>query len=262
MDLLTDRAHGARIYDYVLGGKDHYALDRAAADASRRLWPALRVHMRENRRFMHRVARYLAEQGVRQFLDVGAGIPASPNLHEVVQAVAPDCRVVYVDNDPMVLAHARARMAGTPEGRTAYVCADMRDPDAVLAAPQLRETLDLTEPVGLTLIAMMHFVADDDEAHQMVQRAVDALAPGSYVAASVATDDFAPAPLAEVQRVYEAYGETLRLRTRAQVERFFAGLAPVEPGVVQVHKWRPEPGAAPVADADVAMYGAVARKPC
>ncbi len=259
MDLGTDRAHGARIYDYILGGKDHYAIDRAAGDASLRLWPALRVHMLENRSFMHRAGRYLAEQGVRQFLDIGTGIPTSPNLHEVVQAITPDARVVYVDNDPTVLAHARARMTSTPPGRTAYICADMREPDAVLDAPQLRETLDLTEPVGLTLIAALHFVLDDEEAARVVHRFVDALAPGSYVAASIATDDFAPIPLAGVQRVYEAYGETLRWRTKAQVEELFAGLQLVEPGIVQIHKWRPDRGAPAVADADIAMYGVIAR---
>ncbi|GAA5116928.1 SAM-dependent methyltransferase [Pseudonocardia adelaidensis] len=261
MDLAIDRAHGARIYDYILGGKDNYAVDRAAGDASLRLWPALRVHMSENRSFMHRVARHLAERGVRQFLDIGTGIPTSPNLHEVVQAVAPDARIVYVDSDPTVLAHARARMTSTPEGRTAYVCADMREPDTVLNAPQLRATLDLGEPVGLTLIAVLHFIAEDDLAHQVVQRLVDALAPGSFVGASIATDDFAPVPLAQVQHVYEAYGETVRWRSKAQAEKFFAGLEILDPGIVQIHKWRPQRGTAPIADADIAMYGAVARKP-
>jgi SAM-dependent methyltransferase len=261
VDLGIDRAHGARIYDYILGGKDHYAIDRAAGDASLRLWPALRVHMLENRSFMHRVARYLAEQGVRQFLDIGTGIPTSPNLHEVVQAVVPDARVVYVDNDPTVLAHARARMAGSPQGRTAYVCADMREPDALLATSQVRDTLDLAEPVGLTLIAVLHFVTEDHLAHKVVRHLVDALAPGSFLAASIATDDFAPIPLAGVQRVYEAYGETLRWRTKAQVEELFEGLDLVEPGIVQIHKWRPGPAAAPIPDSDVAMYGAVARTP-
>jgi SAM-dependent methyltransferase len=260
VDLGIDRAHGARIYDYILGGKDHYALDRAAGDASLRLWPALRAHMLENRNFMHRVARYLAEQGVRQFLDIGTGIPTSPNLHEVVQAVTPDARIVYVDNDPTVLAHARARMASTPDGRTAYVCADMREPDTVLDAPQLRDTLDLSEPVGLTLIATVHFLVEDDEAERVVKQFVGALAPGSYLAASIATDDFAPVPLAGVKRVYEAYGETLRFRTRSHAEGFFAGLDLVDPGVVPVHRWRPGRDAAPIPDADIAMYGGVARK--
>jgi trans-aconitate methyltransferase len=261
VDLQIDRAHGARIYDYLLGGKDHFAVDRAAAEASLRLWPALRAHMLENRSFMHRVVRHLAERGVRQFLDIGTGIPTSPNLHEVVQAVIPDARIVYVDNDPTVLAHARARMTSTPEGRTAYVCADAREPDALLSAPQLRATLDLDEPVALTLIGMLHFLTEDDLAHEVVRRLLDALAPGSHLAASIGTSEFAPIPLAEVQRVYEAYGESVRFRTKAEAELFFAGLEVLEPGLVQIHKWRPEPGAAPVPDVDIAMYGAVGRKP-
>ena len=260
MDLGTDRAHGARIYDYILGGKDNYAVDRAAGDASLLLWPALRVHMLENRSFMHRVGRYLAEQGVRQFLDIGTGIPTSPNLHEVVQAIIPDARVVYVDNDPTVLAHARARMASTPQGRTAYVRADMREPEAILSDPRLRDTLDVSEPIGLTLIAVLHFIPEDDLAHQVVRRLVDMLAPGSYLAASIATDDFAPIPLAGVQRVYEAYGEKVRFRTKAETEEFFAGLDVVDPGIVQIHKWRPLRDPAPIPDADVAMYGGIARK--
>jgi hypothetical protein len=260
MDLQTDRAHGARIYDYLLGGKDNYFTDRAAGDASLRAWPALRVHMQVNRSFMHRVARYLAEQGVRQFLDIGTGIPTSPNLHEVVQAVAPECRVVYVDNDDIVLAHARARMGGTHEGRTAYAKADLRDPDALLDSAALRETFDFTQPIALTILAMVHFITDDT-AHRVVRRMVDALPPGSYLATSVATDDFAPVQLDRVRQIYQAYGEMLRFRTKAQAEEFFAGLELVDPGLVQTHRWRPEPDAAPVADADVAMYGAVARKP-
>ena len=261
MDLKIDRAHGARIYDYILGGKDNYAVDRAAGEASLRLWPALRVHMLENRSFMHRVARYLAESGVRQFLDIGTGIPTSPNLHEVVQAIAPDARVVYVDKDPTVLAHAKARMASTPQGRTAYVCADMREPEAILSDPRLCDTLDLSQPVGLTLIAVLHFVPEDGLAQQVVRRLVDALVPGSYLAASIATDEFAPVPLAGVRQVYEAYGEKVRFWSKAETEDFFAGLDVVDPGIVQIHKWRPLPGAAPVPDADIAMYGGIARKP-
>jgi hypothetical protein len=263
VDLGTDRAHGARIYDYILGGKDHYAPDRAAGDATLQVWPALRIHMQANRSFMHRVARYLAaEKGIRQFLDIGTGIPTSPNFHEVVQAVAPDSRVVYVDNDPIVLVHARALMNSTPEGRTAYIQADMREPETILSAPELLDTLDLSRPIGLTLIAMVHFIEDDDEAYRVVKRIVDVLPSGSYFAAAVATDDFAPEPLARVQEVYHSHGETLKWRTRAQTEKFFEGLELEEPGVVQIHKWHPDPAdVGRIDDADIAMYGAIARKP-
>jgi hypothetical protein len=264
LDLHTDRAHGARIYDYVLGGKDNYALDRAAADAAMRAWPGLRTSMRSNRAFMQRVGRFLAgECGIRQFLDIGTGIPTSPNLHEVVQETAPDARIVYTDNDPIVLAHARALMASAPQGRTAYVHADLRDPAAILAAPQLRATLDLDRPVALLVIAVLHFIADDDEAHTVLGKLVEALPSGSFLAVSTATGDFDPEPLAGVVQAYEANGEVMKLRHQAQVERFFDGLELLEPGVVQAHKWRPDDIARALVknDADVAMYAGVARKP-
>ncbi|GAB2734051.1 SAM-dependent methyltransferase [Salinifilum aidingensis] len=263
MDLRTDVAHSARIYDAVLGGKDNYAADRDAAEAMLREWPALAVHMRANREFMHRAARYLAgECGVRQFVDIGTGIPTSPNLHEVAQRARPDARVVYVDNDPIVLAHSRALMASTPQGATAYVEADMRDPDAVLTAPQLRGTLDLGEPVALCVIAIVHFLLDADDAVGIVRRLLDPLPPGSYLATSIGTADFAPEEVGRVAREYAARDMPMRLRTAEEAGAFFDGLELVEPGLVQVHHWHPEPGAAEeVADEDVAMYGAVARKP-
>ena len=262
-DLGLDRAHGARIYDYVLGGKDNYELDRKAAEASLAAWPAMGISMRANRAFMHRVGRFLAaERGIRQFLDIGTGIPTKPNLHEVVQAVAPEARIVYVDNDPIVLAHARALMTSTPQGRTDYIDADMRDPDAILDAPQLRETLDLDQPTALTLIAMLHFIEDDEEAFRVVRRVIDVLPSGSYFAATIATDEFAPEPLAGVRAEYHAHGEALRFRTKAQALQFFEGLQLEDPGLVQVHKWRPDPDCiGRIGDADVAMYGAVGRKP-
>jgi S-adenosyl methyltransferase len=262
LDLGLDRAHGARIYDYVLGGKDNYELDRKAAEASLAAWPAMGISMRANRAFMHRVGRSLAaECSIRQFLDIGTGIPTKPNLHEVVQAVAPDARIVYVDNDPIVLAHARALMTSTPQGRTNYINADMRDPEAILHAPQLRETLDLDQPTALLLIAMLHFIEDDEEAFRVVRRVVDALPTGSYFAATIATADFAPEPLAKVREEYYAHGETLRFRTKAQALQFFEGLELEDPGLVQVHKWRADPDCTGrVDDADIAMYGAVGRK--
>lgn len=261
-DLRTDQAHGARIYDYILGGKDNYAADRAVGDASMAAWPALRTHMRANRTFMHRVGRFLAaERGITQFLDIGTGIPTEPNLHQIVQEVRPDSHIVYTDNDPIVLAHARALMAGTPEGRIAYIHADMRDVDALLESPQLRQVLDLSQPIGLLIIAVVHFIEDDDEAYQVVKRVVEAMPSGSFLAASIATDDLDPVPLAQVQQQYRAAGETLQFRSSDRALRFFDGLELEEPGLVQLHKWRPEPDAGEIADTDVAMYGAVARKP-
>jgi hypothetical protein len=262
VELQTDRAHGARIYDYILGGKDNFAVDREAGEGSLRIWPALRVHMQANRSFMHRVARFLAtECGVRQFLDIGTGLPTSPNLHEIVQSADPTARVVYTDNDPLVLAHARALMLGTAQGRTAYIAADMRDPQSIVTAPEFLRTLDLKQPVGLLLIAIVHFIEDDAEALRVVRQVLDVLPAGSYLAMSIATDIFDPIPLAKVQREYNRLGETLIFRDRAKALAFFDGLELVEPGLVQVHKWRPDGSESPgIADQDIAMFGAVARK--
>ncbi|MEU3933476.1 SAM-dependent methyltransferase [Streptomyces sp. NPDC029044] len=264
----TGSAHSARIYDYILGGDDHYPADREAGDAMCREWPALPVHMRANRDFMHRVVRHLArEAGIRQFLDIGTGIPTSPNLHEIAQDAAPGARVVYVDNDPLVLALSRGLLSGTPEGRTAYVEADMRDPAAILGAPGFRETLDLSEPVALTVIAIVHFMLDEHDAVGIVRRLLEPLPSGSCLAMSVGTADFAPDEVGRVAREYAARGMPMRLRTHAEAAEFFEGLDLVEPGVVQVHKWRPnrtdgtESSGEGIRDEDIAMYGAVARKP-
>lgn len=262
LDLGLDRAHGARIYDYILGGKDYYEFDRAAGEESLRAWPALRTHMRANREFMHRVGRFLAaERGIRQFLDIGTGIPTQPNLHEVVQAIAPDARIVYADNDPIVLAHARALMSSTPQGRTTYINADMREPETILGAPELRETLDLDQPIGLLLIAMLHFIEDDQEALRVARQVIDVLPSGSYFAATIATDDFDPEPLAKVRDLYHEHGETLQWRAKQQAQEFFTGLELEEPGLVQMHKWRPDSSNDGINDIDIAMYGAVARVP-
>jgi hypothetical protein len=262
-ELGFDRAHPARTYDYLLGGKDNYPRDREAAEAGLREWPAMRTSSRANREFMHRTARYLAaEQGITQFLDIGTGIPTEPNLHQVVQAVRPDAHVVYVDNDPIVLAHARALLIGTPEGITNYLQADLRQPQIILDSTELRDTLDLSKPVGLTLIAILHFLEDDSETMQIVRELTDALPAGSFLALSHATLDFDPEPLARVQDAYRARGVPLRLRTSAEIEEFFAGLRLIEPGVVQVHKWHPDDvELGGYSDKDIAIYGGLAQKP-
>lgn len=261
-DLLTDRAHSARIYDYILGGKTNYEADRVVADASMQYFPAIRISARANRAFMHRVARHLtAEHGIRQFLDIGTGIPTEPNLHQVAQAVAPDARVVYVDNDPIVLAHARALLASDRRGRTAYIDADLRQPEAILGAAELRDTLDLAQPTALTLIAITHFIEDDAEAYRVVQEVVKLLPSGSYLALTAATDDFDPETGARVREQYRSRGVPLRTRTKAETEQFFSGLELLDPGVVQVHRWRPDTEDIAVDDKDVGVYGGVARKP-
>ncbi|GIF72409.1 SAM-dependent methyltransferase [Asanoa siamensis] len=259
MDLHTDRPHPARVYDYLLGGTQNFPADRAAAEAGMKANPAGRVPPMENRAFLRRVVRHLAaERGIRQFLDIGSGIPTSPNVHEVAQAVAPDARVVYVDKDPLVLAHAQALLSG----RTAYLDADLRDVDALLAAPALRAVIDLDEPVGLLLIAIMHFVGDDDDPYGIVRRLTDALPSGSYLALSHLTGDFDPAAWEAVAAIYRRSGVTMRVRGRADVARFFTGLDLVDPGVVVLPAWRPDPDAGePPADTQVSVYGGLARKP-
>lgn len=257
----TGQAHSARVYDYILGGKDHYQVDVAAGNAMCAEWPALPVHMRANRAFMHRAARHLARtEGIRQFLDIGTGLPTSPNLHEIVQAERPDAGVVYVDNDPIVLAHARALLTSSPEGRTAYVDADMRDTEAVLGSPAFQNILDLGEPVGLMVIGMVHFIMPPDD-HTLVRRLLDPLPSGSFLAMTIGTADFAPDEVGRVAGEYARRGMPMKLRTRPEAEAFFAGLDLVDPGLCQVHHWRPDADAPDCDDRDIAMYGAVARKP-
>ncbi|MBL3805973.1 MULTISPECIES: SAM-dependent methyltransferase [Streptomyces] len=259
-DLATSRAHSARVYDYILGGKDHYPPDVEAGDAMCRHWPALPVHMLENRRFMHRAARHLAEDhGIRQFLDVGTGLPTSPNLHEVVQEVAPESHVVYVDNDPIVLAHARALLRSAPEGATAYVDADMHDPDAILGSPEFRELIDLDRPVGLLVIGILHFILPPDD-RRLIQRLLDPLPSGSYLAMTIGTADFAPEEVNRVAQEYRQQGMPMELRDLATATSFFDGMDLLEPGVTQVHEWRPGPEQEGIEGRDIAMYGAVARK--
>jgi trans-aconitate methyltransferase len=260
VDLRTDVAHSARIYDYILGGKDNFPPDRAAAAQMLENWPNLRSSMRLNRQFMARVVEHLAiETGVEQFLDVGTGIPTSPNLHEVVQAVIPHARVVYVDNDPIVLTHARALLTSDGLGRTAYVEADLTSPETILDAPEYRETLDLNRPVALSIIAVLQLVPDE-MAYDVVRRLMEPLPSGSYLVLSMPTADYDPNMLRVVE-TYRAQGMFQTARTKAQVEAFFDGMELIDPGITLVHRWRPDPDSPPLADNETAMYGAVARKP-
>jgi hypothetical protein len=257
----TGVPHSARIYDYLLGGKDNFQADRDAAEEILRHLPSMPVSMRANRKYMVRVAHHLAaERGVRQFLDIGTGLPTSPNLHEVAQAVDPRCRVVYVDKDPIVLAHARALLTGRSEGRIAYVDADLHDVDAILGAPQLRDTLNLSEPVAVSLIAILQFVTDDDEALRILSALMAPLVPGSILAISVVTTDTDPAGRNAVA-TYNARGLTQKARDRAETMALFAGLDLLEPGVVLVHHWQPDDEARALPDEYVHMYGGVAVKP-
>ncbi|WP_238016160.1 SAM-dependent methyltransferase [Dactylosporangium sp. AC04546] len=262
VDLQTDRPHPARVYDYLLGGKDNFPADRTAAEAGLKANPNSRMPPRENRNFLRRAVEYLArEQGIRQFLDIGTGIPTSPNVHEVAQAIAPDSRIVYVDNDPIVLAHARALLTSKPEGRTEYIDADLRDVDRILNAPALREVIDFNQPVGLLLIAIMHFVGDADKPYEIVERLVDALPSGSFLTLTHLTGDFDAAAWDRVAAIYAKQGVTMQVRPHDDIARFFTGLELVEPGLPIVTKWRPDADVNPDAtDTQVAVYGGMARK--
>jgi hypothetical protein len=263
IDLQTDRPHPARVYDFLLGGKDNFPVDRAAAEQGLKANPASRIPPRENRKFLRRVVEHLAaEEGVRQFLDIGTGIPTSPNVHEVAQAVAPESRIVYVDNDPIVLAHARALLTSKPEGHTEYVDADLRDVERILESAQLRSAIDLDRPVALLLIAIMHFVGDADRPFDIVRRLVDALPSGSYLALSHLTGDFDQSAWDRVAAIYAKQGVTMQVRPHADIARFFDGLELLDPGLPIVTQWRPDADVDPDAtDAQVAVYGGVARKP-
>jgi S-adenosyl methyltransferase len=258
----TSKAHIARIYDYLLGGKDNYPPDREAAEQLLSFAPSLPETVRQNRLFMQRVTRYLAEEGIDQFLDIGTGIPTSPNLHEVAQRVNPAARVVYLDNDPIVLAHAHARLTSTPVGRVAYIHADMRDTESVLTAPELTATLDLSRPAGLFILSTLHMIPDADEAREMLDRYVAPLASGSYVALSVGVSDGLTTPASSgMGAVLASRGISTLGRTSAEFATLFDGLELIEPGVVPVNQWRPEVDI-PAADLPhVELSCGVARKP-
>jgi hypothetical protein len=255
----TSVAHPARVYDYWLGGKDNFAADREAAERVLAVTPGLRFRVRANRAFLARAVRYLAgEAGIRQFLDIGTGIPAANNTHEVAQATAPESRIVYVDNDPIVLAHARALLTSNSAGATAYIDGDLRDTGTILEAAA--RTLDFSQPVALMLLGVLHLIPDADDPYAIVARLLAAMPAGSYLAISHPASDI-NAGQAEAQKRYnERVSTPQTLRTHAEVCRFFDGLSLVPPGVVYVHTWRPDPGDdAP--EQVASAHGGVARKP-
>lgn len=250
----TSKPHPARVYDFMLGGKDHYAVDKEVGE---RLPAIAHRSAQLNRAFMHRAVAWTARQGIGQFLDVGTGIPTAPNLHQVAQEVNPAARIVYTDNDPIVLAHAEALLTGTPDGVTAYIQADVREPGRILQ--HAAETLDFERPVTLSLLALMHFVGDDEDPYGLTRALVDVLAPGSYLVFSHGTYDPYPELAGRIGSAYGDGGITLRARTRQEVERFFDGLDIVEPGLVTASEWyRDTP--APAHEVN-GMYVAVARVP-
>jgi hypothetical protein len=255
----TSVPHPARVYNAILGGKDNYEADRAAAEATIRAFPGNAAAARANRAFLARAVSYLtAEAGIRQFLDIGTGLPSADNTHEVAQAAAPGCRVVYVDNDPIVLAHARALLTSAEPGATSYIEADLRDPGKILQhAAQL---LDFTQPVAVMLVAVLHLIADDDNPYQLVNTLMDAVPAGSCLAVSHLANDLYPEQMAELARGFNEQSPVkVILRNRAEISRFFSGLELTDPGIAPVSRWRPRSDLEAAAPA--ILWAGVARKP-
>jgi trans-aconitate methyltransferase len=258
-DFDTSVPHIARVYDYWLGGKDNFAADRELGQQTLEAYPNLVFSVRANRAFLARTVRFLAgEAGIRQFLDIGTGIPTANNTHEVAQQIAPQARIVYVDNDPIVLSHARALLKSSPQGACAYLDADLRDPDKILAAAAA--TLDFSQPVAIMLIAVVHFIGDDAQASEIISRLTAAVVPGSYLVISHVGGDIDAAQQSEmVRRLNQSVAEKATMRDRAGVTRLFDGLELLPPGVVRVSGWRPD------SDLEAArptgLWGGVARKP-
>jgi hypothetical protein len=244
----TNVPQTARIWNYWLGGKDHFPVDRQVGDQILEAFPAIVENARASRAFLVRAVQYLAgEAGVRQFLDIGTGLPTANNTHQVAQAVAPDARIVYVDNDPLVLAHARALLTSTPQGTTDYIDADLRDPDRILQ--EAARTLDFSQPVAVMLMGILGHIADDDEAQSIVKQLLGAMPSGSYLTMYDGTDT--SEEVVEAARIWNQSAKPpYHLRSPERIARFFDGLELVEPGIVSTLEWRPEPGSGPPAEID------------
>jgi S-adenosyl methyltransferase len=255
----TSVAHVARVYNYWLGGKDNFAADRAAAEQAMSAFPGIVLSARANRAFLRRTITYLAhEAGIRQFLDIGTGIPSANNTHEVAQRVAPDSRIVYVDNDPVVLAHARALLTSSPAGATDYIDADLRQADQILAGAG--RTLDFTQPVAVMLMAILQHLSDDDDPYAVVGKLMAAVPSGSYLVLSHPAKDIHAAEMAAMAaRLNQMMAEKVTFRGETEVAKFFSGLELVEPGMTNVPDWRPE--TEEEATSPAALWAGVARKP-
>jgi O-methyltransferase involved in polyketide biosynthesis len=256
----TTVSHSARIWNYWLGGNDNFAVDREAGDRVAAMLPIIVAQARADRAFLGRVVRYLAgQEGIRQFLDIGSGLPTADNTHQVAQRTAPEARIVYVDNDPMVLAHARALLAGSPEGVCNYIDADLREPEKILA--EAARTLDFAQPVALLLLGVLHHISDTGQAQQILRRLTAALVPGSFLAINHSTSAVSGAAMEEAVAHWNRVGTpAMTLRSPQQIARFFDGLDLLEPGVVSCSRWRPDspPGGLPP---EVDEFCGVARKP-
>jgi hypothetical protein len=265
VDIDASVPHASRMYNYLLGGTDNFAADREAVEHASAAVGGIdnaRADVRANRAFLGRAVRYLAgDAGIRQLLDIGTGIPNPDNVHGIAQATAPKSRIVYVDNDPLVLAHAHILLNTTPQGTTAYINCDLRDPDTILH--RAAATLDFTQPVAVILVAILHLISDRDHPHRIVERLVEALPSGSYLAISHLSADIQPDAMAELaRRLNQTARETFILRTHAQVTCFFDGLELVDPGVVPVDHWRPPKPKVTTSRGWVpSLYAALGRKP-
>jgi len=257
----TTVSHSARIWNYWLGGKDNFEVDRLAGDRVAEMLPIIVTQARADRAFLGRVIRHLAgQEGIRQFLDIGTGLPTAENTHEVAQRLAPESRIVYVDNDPMVLVHARALLTSAPEGACDYVEGDLRDPEQILA--KAARTLDFSKPVALMLFGVLHHIPDTHEAYRVVGRLMRALASGSFLAINHSTSAISGEAMENAVRHWNAVGTpSLTLRTPGQIARFFDGLDLLEPGVVSCSRWRPDTGPSGEVPLEVDEFGGVARKP-
>jgi hypothetical protein len=255
--------HPARRFNYWLGGKDNFAADRESGDAIEAQFPGVRKAARESRRFLRSGVEFLVtDAGIRQFLDIGTGLPTADNTHQVAQAIAPESRIVYVDNDPLVLVHARALLNGTPQGRTSYLHADLRDPDAILRNAEVTGTLDMSQPVAVVLIAVLHFIHGTGAAKPIVDRLMNALPSGSYLALTHATADFAtPEQKAIAQQMMDEGKLDSWSRDKAEIAELFDDLRIVEPGLVPLSEWRPDPDQPLPNRQDIPGYAAIARKP-
>jgi O-methyltransferase involved in polyketide biosynthesis len=253
----TTVSHSARIWNYWLGGKDNFAVDREAGDRVEAMLPIIVTQARADRAFLGRAVRYLAgTAGIRQFLDIGTGLPTADNTHEVAQRVAPEAKIVYVDNDPLVLSHARALLTSSREGVCHYIDSDLRDPDKILT--EAARTLDFAQPVALLLMGVLHHISDTDQAQEIVRRLVAGLPPGSFLAINHSTSAVSGAAMEEAVAHWNRVGTpTMTLRSPEQITRFFDGLDVLEPGVVPCSQWRPDIGQ----PAPVDEFAGVARKP-
>ncbi|WP_066372906.1 SAM-dependent methyltransferase [Herbidospora mongoliensis] len=256
----TSIPHSARVYDYWLGGKDNFEADRRVAEAAKTASPGIVQGARDNRAFLGRAVKYIAEQGITQFLDIGTGIPTQGNTHEVAQQVNPAARIAYVDNDPIVMTHARALLRSTRQGRTTYVEADLRDPRSIIDHPEIKGVIDFSEPLALVIVGTLMFINDKEDPLGLVRQFTEALVPGSYFAVSHVTADFFPKTIADAADAYNSDALGFTPRTKDQISQYFTGFELAEPGLVALATWRSDEDPALLSQRIHGAYGAVGRK--